>query len=45
MDDALVTQGICVLTTPGWLQHGEWMDRERLAVWAMDQVSSKPGML
>jgi AraC-like DNA-binding protein len=44
MDDGPVRQAICVLTTPRWLQRGEWMNRDRLAVWAMDQVSSKTGM-
>jgi AraC-like DNA-binding protein len=44
MDDALVARGIHVLTTPHWLQRGEWMDRDRLAAWATDQVSSKISM-
>jgi AraC-like DNA-binding protein len=45
MDDALVARGIHVLTTPRWLQRGKWMDRDRLAVWATDQVSSKINMV
>ncbi len=36
----LVARGLHVLTTPRWLLRGEWMVRDRLAVWASDQVSS-----
>jgi AraC-like DNA-binding protein len=38
--DLLAARGLHVLTTPRWLQRGEWMDRDRLAVWATDQISS-----
>jgi AraC-like DNA-binding protein len=28
-----------VVATPRWLQHGEWMDRDRLAAWTTDRIA------
>jgi AraC-like DNA-binding protein len=38
--DFSAMRGLHVLATPRWLQRGEWMDRDALAVWATDQISS-----
>lgn len=40
MADLPVTRGLHVLATPRWLQRGQWRDRDGLAAWATEQVSS-----
>jgi AraC-like DNA-binding protein len=37
--DLLAVRGVQVLATPCWLRR-QWMDRDRLAVWATDQLAS-----
>src|SRR5215467_10186553 len=38
--DLSVTRRLHVVTTPRWLQRGEWGDRDGLAAWATEQIAS-----